>query len=352
MPNLMIKHFGALGDQCFTVPVIDELRTRFDNIWMFTYKSTQGAFLNTRLVDKYIIQPSSDFHRQLREEYGVEEARRQYGYWLMTQLGDIKIDASIDFMGVLAGKYAFHEGLDPKAKWSKQRKIDNAKGVNWFDEFTRRAAEELDMPDLMDVCKGKRPTTRHSTGEQAWLKGFRKAHGIPKGAFMLGWQLTGSGMYKDYPYFDKVIVALKRKYPFLYLVTTGLKGTEKLGEGRKFGSWLNLAGKVSFRQAYLLSSIYDCFVGADTGVTMFAMGYETPKVMLSSHTPGDHNTWPETRVIEPECDCAPCYVIRTIDCEGCPKAPGGWPMCIDISPDLVTDVISNIIDEWRDSYGS
>lgn len=347
MANLMIKHFGSLGNQGFTVPAIKELKKTFDHIYLFSFPRAQFAFEHAGLIDKFILQPQS-FQKELRKKYG-EDAQRQYGYWLMEVIGKLKIDASVDLVGVLAGAYAFHEKLDHKAKWSKEKKIENAKGVNFFDIYTERMGEQLEMPDLLGKVKGKRPTTRHTAKEKAWLNGFRRAHGIKDGSFLLGWQFTGSAMYKDYPYFDEVIIQLKQRYPELHVVTTGTKGTEELGVGREFGSWLNLAGKVSFRQAYLLTSIYDCFVGPDTGVMVFAGGYKTPKVMFSTHTYGEHTAWPETRVIEPDCDCAPCYVIT--DAVSCPKADGGWPLCIDIKPDWVVSTISGIIDEWRTNYG-
>ena len=114
--------------------------------------------------------------------------------------------------------------------------------------------------------------------------------------------------------------------------------------------FINLGNSVSFRQAYILTSILDCLVAPETGLMVFAQAWaHLPKILLSTHTYGYHITFDnyangscsDTLIIQSEAKCSPCYDI-VFDCkhDGC----NPWTLCMGkIPPEKVIAAIEDII---------
>ena len=326
MPNLMISHGGALGDNGFTVPALNELRKAYEEIYLYGEQQAVMALGDAGLVDRFII-------RNANEEKASPEERRQF---LRNATKDMDFQARLNFNGVVPGRYMFHR-CDPKFALSTEWKRKNAEGVNFFDAFSERAGT------LKAI--GKRPVTRLTDKEESWLRDFRSVYGIPKDAFLLGWQFTGGARIKWYPFFDEVIQrGIMQKYPQVYVLGLGdLK--HKLTWNRRYhgGRYINPGGSVSFRQAYVLTSILDCLVAPETGIMVFAQAYgHVPKILLATHTDGTHIVCgDETTIIQSEAECSPCYNI-VFDCMRDGDNP--WALCMGkIPPDKVIAAIENII---------
>ncbi len=294
MNGLIITHHGALGDHGYSLPALGVLRKRYDKIALYCKKAEriEPIFRNTGYIDKYI-----SFTEKVMQLDNDDKRR-----WLIEQLGEFRVTHSVDFHGIVPGRYMFHGGdslFEKPISWARQ----NASGVSFFDEFSRRAG-------VLDEAKGKRPRVVMDKDEQRWLKRFRGRYGIPKDAFLLGWQFTGSAQIKWYPHFQEVVTAIMNRYPNTYLVATGDKWCDQLtwrGAGKRY---INLANKVSFRQAFLLTSIYDCFVSPETGVFVISGAFpHTPKILLATHTAGYHIAFDETKIIQSDAPCSPCYKI-------------------------------------------
>lgn len=322
--GVIIKHFGALGDQGFTVPAIRVLREQYNNVWLFCKEWGRTALGESSLISRFIVKPA-DIEKKTEDE--------QYAF-LVNQVWDLKIEKSVNFYGMLAGRYTFHPE-DEKSNWDKEKKIENAKGVNFFDIYSEQAG-------VLKEAKGMRPTTRHTELEKVWLKNFRHNNRIPEWAFLLGWQFTGSSMSKIYPYFGDVVQKIMYMYPHVYLVTTGDLRVKDVGRKYEYKRWINLVDTgLTFRQAYLLTSIYDCFVGPDTGVMVFAQGYETPKILLNTII-YDHYAFPETVVLQSDAPCSPCY--NTINDCSVKDGDNPWTACVGgIAPEFVIAEIEKVI---------
>lgn len=353
---LMYKHRGALGDQGFSVPVLRELRKYYGSIYLFCGKQGPMALGNTGLIDKFLVMPD-EFKDKEIDEIGMDV----YGYWLVWEMGkqgirvsdDIQMD-SVDMIGALANKYAFFLDDGIKASLPLEERIAYAKGESYFDAYTQLTADQLNMPEVYDAAKGKRPITRHTNTEKSWLKTFRHRHKIPKDAFILGWQLSGSAQHKLYPFLDDVLKPLMARHGEIYLVTTGPEWCEDLGGNTEGLRWINLSNKVTFRQAYILVSQYDCFVSPETGVMIFAQGYpDTPKILLATHSYGYHVTFgDDTRILHSGAECSPCYnIVVGLESEGCPQYEDDgdtFPVCIaTITPESITAAIEEIYTRWN-----
>lgn len=351
----MFKHRGALGDQGFTVPVLLELRKHYGKIYLFCGKQGPMALGNTGLIDDFLIMPEEWKDLEI-EEIGMEE----YGYWLVSEMerigirvdDDIQMD-SVDMMGALADKYSFFPEDKLKSELPLEERIEYVKGVSYFDSYATLAADQLNLPDVLEAARGKRPTTRHTKKEAIWLKTFRRRHNIPKDAFILGWQFTGSADHKRYPFLGNAIYPIMARHEDLWLVTMGPDWCKDLGGHDPDTRWVNLAGDITFRQAYMLTSQYDCLVSPETGVMVFAQGYpDTPKILLASHSYGYHITFgDDTKILHSGAECSPCYnlVVGTEE-EGCPQYVDkgeSYPVCMaTIPPEVITKEIETVYERW------
>ncbi|MBD3181047.1 hypothetical protein GF312_02075 [Candidatus Poribacteria bacterium] len=327
----MVSHGGALGDNGFTIPTLTNLRKKYEEIYLFCKSSGFKALKDTGLIERFIIQKPD------MENLTNDERRK----WLFSATRGLDFHAKLNFNGVIPSRYMFHKG-DPKFEFSSEWKRQNAEDVSFFDAFAKKAEAEEAI--------GKRPFLFLSSQEKEWLKNFRYEYGIPDKAFLLGWQFTGSSRIKWYPFFDIVIQRnIMRKHPQVYVLGLG-DLMNKIKWNRRFhgGRFINLGNSISFRQAYILTSILDCLVAPETGIMVFAQAWEhVPKILLATHTYGYHITFgyrksnSDTKIIQSEAKCSPCYNILA-DCYRDGDKP--WCLCMGkISPEKVIDAIEKVI---------
>ncbi len=344
MQNMMITHGGALGDNGFTIPVLAKLRERYNKIYLFSREQAVTALKDTGLIDKFIVSALvTDMDK-------ASKAQNRNCLNYMTK--DIDFHATLNFNGVIPGRYMFHKS-DPKFSFSVDWKRRNADGVSFFDAFSEASCRQgcLSNTGILEVI-GRRPKIHLTHAERSWLRDFRYIHNIPKDAFLLGWQFTGSSRIKWYPFFDTVVQkGIMRKYPQVYVVGLGdLENTLKWDRKYHGGRFINLGNTVSFRQAYILTSIFDCLVAPETGIMVFAQAWtQVPKILLATHTYGYHITYSdvgncpnsETVIIQSESECSPCYNI-VFDCTHDGSNP--WSLCMGkIPPGKVMAAIEDVI---------
>lgn len=324
MSNLMITHGGAIGDNGFLIPALHELRKRYDRIYLYGVQQSVDALKGTLLIDEFFVHP-----RKFGSEDISDADKREL---LKEHMSGIKFDDSLDFRGFIP---MFRSGMGGY-KWSKERKIENARGVNFFDAASERAGTPAAI--------GSRPDMNIQDREQVWLDNFRQDFGIDD-RFLLAWQFKGSSKNKWYPYFDLVIQkAIMQNYPEVFVLGLGdIEDRFKWKHKYHGGRFLNMGSNVTFREAALLTSICDCLVSPETGIFVFSQAFpEVPKVLLATHTTGEHICCGnETTILTSTAKCAPCYNIEWGN--ECPQVDG-VPACIGkIDPSRVIEAIENII---------
>ncbi len=338
MNNLLIKHHGALGDHGYTLPCLQALRKRYDGICLYIRGETcKQVYENTGLVDKFLV-----YDRQL-ERMSLPDREA----WFACQMADFPLERPandpsyrcyMDFHGIVPGRYMFHV-TDPlfekPISWAKA----NAKGVSFYDVFSEYAG-------VLEEARGKRPFVVMSDSERRWLAGFRQQYNISESDFLLGWQFGGSSANKWYPFAQRVMESLISRHK-VKVVATGDDDCKELTWWRSLdGRYINLAGKISFRQAFLLTSIYNCFVSPETGVYIMSNAFaDVPKVLLATHTAGYHIAFEETKIIQSDARCSPCYKLVFTCIMG---ESGKHVKCVEqIPPHRVIDAIERIISRWR-----
>lgn len=336
MGNLMINYGGAIGDSIWSIPALIALRKHFDEIYLCCRKWGFAALGGTGLIDKFIVKP--DEFRKWSEDY-----KRQ---WLEYQAQGMEWDVLVVLHHVIPGRLVFHPN-SPRFKMGRSWKRAINRGRNHFDEITLWCSEILGIN--LSEALGQRPITRHTHKENVWLRDFRYMYNIPKSAFLLGWQFAGSARCKWYPYFQQVIQeSIMQKYPEVYLIGLGdMDSLLEWDEECHHGRFVNLQSSISFRQAYVLTSILDLLVSPDTGIYSAAQAYEyTPKILLPSITSGKEITCgSESVILTPDCECHPCYEIGA-DCEIDPESNS--PLCMaNIKPRRLISAIEDVIERKR-----
>lgn len=331
--NVLISHYGALGDNGYMVPGLNALRTKYDNIYLSCKPQGLTALDESGLIDGFIIKPNefSDWDQNRQVHWLLNTAREQ----------NISFETYIPMKNLVPGVYMFHHG-DPNFDMPKDWKIENAAGVSFFDAFSLK----MNCPEAF----GMRPITHHTETEQSWLDNFRFAYGIPQGVFLLMWQFAGSARHKWYPYFKEVIQqGIMRKYENVYVIALGDLEDKMKWDGKYHnGRYINLSG-ISFRKAYIQTSIADLFVSPETGVYVFSQAYKhVPKILLATHTSGRHITCgDETKIMVGSCRCAPCYNIVFGVPNECEQTNNS-PVCIaTIFPEMLIEKIEEVIANWR-----
>lgn len=319
--NLMMIHKGALGDNIYTMPCVQWLQAAYDNLYLSCLPQGKAVFDGTRYISDYVLHT--------KEVMVLERELRRN--WLLQQSERFDFERHINFHGVVPGVYMYRKE-HPMYSAPKEEKIDKAKGVNFFDEMSKRA----DVPEAI----GQRPDWNILPREKRWLRRFRRRYNIPSTAKVVAWQLQGSGVAKMYPFFDIAVQRGIMEDPNIYVIALG-DMEDKIHWEFKYhhGRFINIGSKLSFRKAVLLTSIVDCLVSPETGIFVGAQAFsDVPKVLLATHTTGEHICCgDETTILRAEVKCGPCYNIDSA--ESCVDHTGATRCISGIDPTLIRDCI-------------
>jgi len=329
MPNLMITHNGAIGDNIYTLPALRALRKKYDEIYLSCAPQGKLALEGCGVIDRFIVKD---------KEYGKLTIQERID-WLVGQSNGIEFDARVNFHGVIPARLMYHSEDIVHSTLTKEERIARAKGKNFFDEMSIHAG----VPEAI----GERPDFAITEKERAVLRSYWKAH--LKGKFVVGWQWCGSGQHKIYPWFDKVCQYNVLNWKDTVVLGFGdVEGKMQWEESHHRGRFINITG-VSFRWSLLLSSLCDVLVSPETGIFVGAQAFPSlHKILLATHTTGDHICCgSENIILKPTCACAPCYIIAPDKCELHPELK--IPICITtIKQELIVEKIYGL---YRDRVG-
>lgn len=171
--------------------------------------------------------------------------------------------------------------------------------------------------------KGEQPDLYFTEEETKWAKMIREKH---KG-FLVVWGITGSSVHKIYPYADAVIQALVEGRPEAQVLLVGEKGGQLIIDPHdRIFDW---CGDISIRQSFILTKIADLVVSPETSVANASSCFDTPKVVILSHSTEENLTkyWRNcTSVFEPV-QCYPCHKLH-YEKNSCPIEPTiKMPLC-------------------------
>lgn len=192
--------------------------------------------------------------------------------------------------------------------------------------------------------KGKRPTLHFSPSEEEWAKAFREKH---KG-FLVVVGLTGSSFHKTYPYMDAAIHAILEGLPEAIVVGVGEAGVSGIIEPHP--RYVDMCGKTKIRKSLILTKIADVVISPETAVANGASCFDTPKIILLSHSSVENLTkyWTNCHSIEPPVSCFPCHKLH-YEAASCPRDENlQMPICVSLlHPKLILEKVETVYDRWK-----
>lgn len=308
--SALVVRYGALGDAVMSTPVVRQLKK-------------EGY---------YVVYNCSDYSAQvLKENPNIDEFLLQAKDVIPNeQLGEYWAAIGKDFDRVINLSGTVEDGLlkvqgKPEFDWS-HRKRHKECNKNYID-YTMEVAGYPEM-------KGEKTELFFTEQEQNLARIFLDNH---KDRFLIIWAMSGSSMHKVYPWAEYVAGEIwKNQGNEVCIVTVG-------DDAARILEWtmphtLPRCGVFTVRQSMLMTKYANLVIGPETGIMNAAGCYDTPKIVLLSHSSEENLTkyWQNVTSLHPEnCPCHPCHKLIYVDT--CPKGKiAGRPRCMEnIKPETV-----------------
>lgn len=325
----LIVRWGALGDTVWMTPVLRQLKKDGYYIVYSTTDYSAQVLRECPWVDEWMLQPRDAVANEDLEEYWKGLTR--------------EFDRVINFSGSVEGSLLFQQGA-PEYHFTHAQRHRKA-NVNYMD----RTMEWAGYPHL----KGELPELHFSETEETLMRSFLHAHCA--GKFIVEWSLSGSSFHKHYPWTPFVVGEMyKRHGNDVVVVTVGDTNCQIIEPAAP--NVIRKAGVFPVRASMLLTKYANLVIGPETGILNAASCYDTPKIVLLSHSSHENLTkyWRNVTTLEaPDCPCHPCHRLIYTNC--CPKGEMNLaPICSEnISAQMVYNAFERWFDRWKkgDSHG-
>lgn len=319
-PKACVVRYGAYGDALWCSPVFEKLQA--DGYYVI-FNCTQRCY---EIQKK---NPHIDcFWLQEDDEVGNKDLGP---YWEELKS---KVDRFINLSGSIEGNLLVTpDHPNYKAPQAIRHSIYNK---NYQDETMLKAG----YPEE----KGHTPSMYFTKSEEEWGRKFRDKH---KG-FLVVYSLTGSSLHKTYPYADAAIQAMLEGLPDCTVVCVGEAGTYGIID--KHPRLVDLCGRISIRKAMVLTKVADVVISPETAVANAASCFETPKIILMSHSSEENLTkyWKNVYPIIPPVACYPCHQLH-YDKYSCPiEEQVQFPVCVALlHPAKILEKVEVVYDNWK-----
>lgn len=215
--------------------------------------------------------------------------------------------------------------------------------------------------------KGLNGELHFSKDEEAWGKKLRAQY---KDRFWVLWSLSGSSFHKTYPFADQVARAFLDNHRDTLTMTVGddvcrLLEWDHPQNRKRCGMWTG-----NIRQALIVCKYADLVVSTETGLANAAGCFETPKIIMLSHSSVENLTkyWKNCVNLTPQdTPCYPChqlhYTLRSCPLDMIAKVPdhlkteenkiGGdveAPICTTrLKPETLLQQLEAQYQSWREN---
>jgi ADP-heptose:LPS heptosyltransferase len=295
--RVCIVRYGAFGDMIMITPLIRAWKNKGYHVTVNCTSYSKSMLNHNPFVDNIICQ----------EREGIPNP--QLGeYW---DLWKPEYDEFVNLSESIEGKLLAVEGraefYSPKSfrQW-------RGSGKNYYD-FTME----------LGGCKGEIPSPRgelyFSPEEERWARDIRKQY---KSKFLILYSLTGSSFHKIYGLFEPVMTDWLNAHPNSVMITCG----DQMGRLLEFDHprLVKMAGAVDIRKIMCLTQHVDLVMGPETGILNAAGCFETPKIVMMSHSAPEDLTkhWLNTQALTPDPEIAKCFPCKQLHYsrESCPTA--------------------------------
>lgn len=336
--RVCIARYGALGDAIIMTPLLRKLREEGFHITLNISSYCSAVFENNPFVDNILIQE--------RDLIPNQHLGRYWDYWKE------KYDKYINLSESIEGDLLVVEGRAPfftSKAWRHKRC-----NTNYYDHTMARAG----YPE----STGARGELYFTEAEE---RRARKFWDTLRENFVLVWAINGSSHHKVYPMMEATLREWFASHSDARCITTG----DYVAKTLEFAhpQMIPRAGVWSLRESLIATKYAQCVVGPETMMTNASGCFDTPKIVLLSHSSKENLTkyFTADHSLEPDTASAPCYpchqlhytkescVIGTLEDTTTGGILGTAPICsISIAPERVMAELDSIYSDWKVKHES
>lgn len=321
MKTALLIRMGAFGDMIMSLPVAELLKKDNYHVTLLTSKAGEQIVLNNPHIDKIM-------------SYKFDEHWNPIDNKKLPKNEDY--DRVVDLSGSVEETLLSVDGVNEAYQWSKEKRHATC-NKNYYDSH-------LEVGGYGHL-KGIRPKLYFTSYEHEYARKFRRKH---KNKFLVLWSLSGSAFHKAYPYSEIVAQIFMEKHPDVVVCTMGGVLSELLEWESQ--QTINCVNKWTIRKSMLMTKYADLVIGTETGVLNAAGCYDTPKIILLSHSTEENLTkyWDNVYPLHADVPCYACHQIH-YDLDSCPvdKATTS-PICMaKLKPETVLKTMEIIYDKWE-----
>jgi len=287
---IIVRGGRGIGDLLFTTPIPQLLHREGYQVDVAVWPQNRAAYLHNPYVAEMVRYPQG--REETAWEVWVEELERTYGL-----VASLAFTVERAFLHKTDGQFGEIPSLVERRA--------QAVGKNYYDETVRAAGFTLKEGEHF------RPEIYLSLQEEEILAEFA-AEKAARGDKVVLWNFNGSTRNKQIVHGFRYLKAVLAQVPESrhYIVSDVHFATSAMPADERI---VHVGGQWNLRTALVMTRAADLVVGPESALVNAAGAWETPKIILYSHSApenlGHHfaNHYP----IVPACDCSPCYLIPT-----------------------------------------
>jgi len=324
----LLIRYGALGDMLWITPALKKLKEAGYYIVCNCTEYSAQVIRENPYIDEFLIQepdviPNTPHNADLDP------------YWKDIGKGFEKV---INLSGSVEDSLLKREGHED-FNWTHDRRHKEC-NVNYMD----RTMALCGFPK----AKGELPELYFSDIEHHLAQIARNYY---KDKFLILWSLAGSSFHKIYPWVEYVAGDIQKKLDDVRIITVGDYVCQILEWQNPIT--INKSGVFTVRQSMIMTKYADLVIGTETGILNAASCYDTPKIVLLSHSSVENLTrdWKNcTSLWADNCPCHPCHRL-TFSRQVCPAGDinGLATKCMEnLKPERVFRAIEKVYNQWKE----
>ena len=340
--RVCVARYGAFGDAIIISPLLRKLKADGWHVTLNINPYCKDVFQFNPHIDNLLIQE--------REVIPNNQLMKYWRFWAGEYDKYINLSESLEGeLLIVEGRQAFFT----HKSWRHEKCNEN-----YYDYVFKRAGFIDVQTGLVQAdCLGQVGEIYFSAAEERRAMEFFRPL---KDVFTVVWALNGSSHHKVYPLMEATLTEWFKRHPDSKVLTVG-DYMAKLLEF-EHPQLLPKAGEWKIRESLLATKYASLVIGPETAITNASGCFETPKIVLLSHSTKENLTkyFKNDFSLEPSQDLAPCYPCHQLHYtkESCPEgtvvdketseALGKAPICtLAISPQRLLGQMEKVYELWK-----